>query len=136
MLKNYLGILNLNEKEGNIQNLTRKRPVASIPLGGRYRIIDFVLSNMVNAGIQNVGVFTKSKSRSLIDHLSGGKPWDLDRKREGMFIFNFSNADPSIEDVEMYRNNIDYLQLSRQKYVIISSSYGMQYRLYRCCKIP
>ena len=123
MLKNYLGILNLNEKEGNIQNLTRKRPVASIPLGGRYRIIDFVLSNMVNAGIQNVGVFTKSKSRSLIDHLSGGKPWDLDRKREGMFIFNFSNADPSIEDVEMYRNNIDYLQLSRQKYVIISSSY-------------
>lgn len=123
MLKDYMGILNLNEKEENIQNLTRNRTVASIPIAGRYRIIDFVLSNMVNAGIQNVGVFTKSKSRSLIDHLTGGRPWDLDRKRDGMFIFNFGNGNPSLEDVEMFRNNIDYLQISRQKNVILASSY-------------
>ena len=77
-----MGILNLNEKEDNIKNLTRNRTVASIPLAGRYRTIDFVLSNMVNVGIQNVGVFTKSKSRSLMDHIGGGKPWDLDRKME------------------------------------------------------
>lgn len=123
MLKDYLGILNLNEKEDNIMNLTRNRTVASIPIAGRYRIIDFALSNMANAGIQNVGVFTKSKSRSLVDHLSGGKPWDLDRKRDGLFVFNFGYGNPSLEDVEMFRNNIDYLHLSKQDNVIISPSY-------------
>jgi glucose-1-phosphate adenylyltransferase len=123
MLKDYMGILNLNEKEENIKNLTRSRTVASIPVAGRYRIIDFVLSNMVNAGIQNIGVFTKSKSRSLMDHLGGGKPWDLDRKNGGMFVFNFGYGNPSLEDVEMFRNNIDYLQLSKENNVILSASY-------------
>ncbi|WP_163195783.1 glucose-1-phosphate adenylyltransferase subunit GlgD [Clostridium thermarum] len=123
MLKDYMGILNLNEKEENIKNLTRNRTVASIPVAGRYRIIDFVISNMVNAGIQNIGVFTKSKSRSLIDHLGGGKPWDLDRKNGGMFVFNFGYGNPSLEDVEMFRNNIDYLQLSKENNVILSASY-------------
>lgn len=123
MLKDYMGILNLNEKEDNILNLTRNRTVASVPLAGRYRVVDFVLSNMVNSGIQNIGVFTKSKSRSLMDHLSGGKPWDLDRKRGGLFVFNFGIGNTSMEDVEMFRNNIDYLQLSRENNVILSSSY-------------
>jgi glucose-1-phosphate adenylyltransferase len=123
MLKDYLGILNLNEKEDSIMNLTRNRTVASIPIAGRYRIIDFTLSNMVNSGVPNVAVFTKSKSRSLVDHLSGGKPWDLDRKRDGLFVFNFGYGNPSLEDVEMFRNNIDYLHLSKQNNVILSSSY-------------
>jgi glucose-1-phosphate adenylyltransferase len=123
LLKDYIGILDLNEKEDMIKNLTRNRTVASIPIAGRYRIIDFVLSNMVNAGIVNVGVFTKSKSRSLIDHLSGGKPWDLDRKRDGLFTFNFGNGNPSLEDVEMFKDNIEYLHLSNQKNIILSSAY-------------
>lgn len=123
MIKDYMGILNLNEREDNIQNLTRNRTVASIPVAGRYRVIDFVLSNMANAGIQNVGIFTKSKSRSLMDHLGGGKPWDLDRKSGGMFVFNFGYGNPALEDVEMFRNNIDYLQLSKEKNAILSPSY-------------
>ncbi|MDT8719499.1 glucose-1-phosphate adenylyltransferase subunit GlgD [Clostridium sp. 19966] len=123
MLKDYMGILNLNETEELIQNLTRNRTIASIPVAGRYRVIDFVLSNMVNSGIQNVGVFTKSKSRSLVDHLSGGRPWDLDRKNGGLFVFNFGYGDPSIEDIDMYKNNIDYLQLSKEKNIILASSY-------------
>jgi glucose-1-phosphate adenylyltransferase len=123
MLKDYMGILNLNEKDEYIRSLTKNRSIASIPLGGRYRVIDFVLSNMVNSGVENFGIFTKSKSRSLVDHISGGKPWDLDRKRDGIFLFNFSYGDPSIEDVDMFSANIDYLKLSRQSNVILSSSY-------------
>ena len=123
VLKDYMGILNLNEKEDNIRNLTRNRTVASIPVEGRYRVIDFVLSNMVNAGIQNIGVFTKSKSRSLMDHIGGGKPWDLDRKNGGLFVFNFGYGNPALEDVEMFRNNIDYLQLSKENNVILAPSY-------------
>ncbi|OPJ56686.1 glucose-1-phosphate adenylyltransferase subunit GlgD [Clostridium oryzae] len=123
MLKDYMGIVDLNEREDNLKNLTRNRTVASIPIAGRYRIIDFVLSNMVNAGIQNIGVFTKSKSRSLVDHISGGRPWDLDRKNGGLFVFNFGYGNPSLEDVEMFKNNLDYLELSKENNVILSSSY-------------
>ena len=81
----------LNEKEDNIKSLTKARPLASIPIGGRYRIIDFVLSNMVNSGIYNVGIFTNTKFRSLVDHLGSGKSWDLDRKINGLFLFNFTH---------------------------------------------
>lgn len=123
MLKNYMGILNFNENEDRLKRLTRSRPVASIPIGGRYRIVDFILSNMVNAGVENIGIFTKSRSRSLVDHLSNGKPWDLDRKRDGIRVFNFAVGNPSLEDVEMFTNNIEYLQLSRQENVIIAPSY-------------
>ena len=64
-----MGILNLNENETNIISLTKCRPLAAIPIASRYRIIDFALSNMVNSGLTNIGVFTQSKSRSLVDHL-------------------------------------------------------------------
>ena len=123
MLKDYMAILNLNENDENLRSLTHSRPLASIPIGGRYRIIDFVLSNIVNAGISNVGVFTQSRSRSLMDHLGSGKPWDLDRKLNGLFIFNYGIANSYVDDIDLFRNNIEYFYESKQKYVIVSSSY-------------
>lgn len=122
MLTDYMGILNLNENEDNIKSLTRTRPLASIPVAGRYRIIDFILSNMVNAGIRNIGIFTQSKSRSLADHLGSGKPWDLDRKIGGMFLFNFGVGNTYLSDLEMLRNNIEYFYQSKANYVILASS--------------
>lgn len=118
-----MAILNLNENEDNLKSLTHSRPLASIPIGGRYRIIDFVLSNVVNAGIPNVGIFTESNSRSLMDHVGSGKPWDLDRKVNGLFIFNFGFSNSHLNDIDMIRNNIEYFYQSKQKYVIIAPSY-------------
>lgn len=121
MLSDYMGIINLNENEDNLKSLTRNRPLASIPIGGRYRIIDFTLSNIVNTGIKMVGIFTQSNSRSLVDHLGSGKPWDLDRKINGLFVFNFGAS--SMSDVEMFKNNIDYFNQSHQSKVIVAPSY-------------
>jgi glucose-1-phosphate adenylyltransferase len=70
----------------SVQELTSKRTMASIPFGGRYRLIDFALSNMYNSGLTKVGVITKSNYQSLMDHIGSGKEWDLSRKREGLFI--------------------------------------------------
>lgn len=121
MLSNYLGIISLNEKEDNIKSLTKNRLIASIPIAGRYRIIDFLLSNLVNADIRNVGIFAQSKSRSLIDHIGSGKPWDLDRKINGLFIFNFGEGNSQLSDIEMFKNNMEYLYRSKQNKVILSS---------------
>lgn len=123
MLKNYMSILALNEREDNIKGLTKKRPLASIPFGGRYRIIDFIISNLVNSGVKNIGLITQSNSRSLIDHLGSGKPWDLDRKINGLFVFNFSAFSNNINDIEILKNNMEYLYRSKEEYVILSSSY-------------
>lgn len=123
MLTNYMGILNLNENETNIISLTKSRPLAAIPIAARYRIIDFALSNMVNSGLRNIGIFTQSKSRSLVDHLGSGKPWDLDRRLNGLFVFNFGIASVSLNDAEMLWNNMEYIYRSKEKNVILSPSY-------------
>ena len=83
---NVLGIIFSNANDEVIPELTALRTMGSIPFAGRYRLIDFSLSNMVNAGISKVGVITKSNYRSLMDHIGSGKAWDLSRKREGMTI--------------------------------------------------
>lgn len=123
MLSDYMGVLNLNENEDNIKSLTHSRPLASIPIAGRYRIIDFVMSNMVNAGVRNIGIFNQSKSRSLADHLGSGKPWDLDRKIGGLFLFNFGVTGSYVSDLELFRNNIEYFYQSKETGVILASSY-------------
>lgn len=127
MPKNCQGIINLSENEYNISKLTSNRSIASIPIAGRYRVIDFVLSNMVNSGISNVGVFTDYNFRSLMDHTSNGKPWDLDRKIDGMFIFppNYNPATTSVPrgDMHHFYSNIGYIRESKQEYVLLSCSY-------------
>ena len=122
MLNKYFAILSLNENEDNIKSLTKTRPLASIPVGGRYRIIDFILSNLVNSDISNVGILTQSKSRSLMDHLGTGKSWDLDRKLKGLFIFNFESRNSHLSDIEMLEDNLEYLYRSQQEYVLLASS--------------
>lgn len=123
MLKDYMGIILLNENEDNIKRLTKKRPLASIPFGGRYRIIDFALSNLANSGMTNIGIFTDGKTRSLMDHLGSGKPWDLARKINGLFIFNFGYSGKYINEIETFKNNIEYFHKSKEMYAIVCSSY-------------
>ena len=83
---NILGILFANVHDEKVHELTEVRTLASAPFGGRYRLIDFPLSNMVNSGINKVGVITNNNYQSLLDHLGSGKAWDLSRKREGLYI--------------------------------------------------
>ena len=74
-----MGIINLQEDNSLIRELTDRRVVESLPFAGRYRLIDFALSSMVNSGIQNVGIMLPDKPRSVLDHLRSGKDWDLAR---------------------------------------------------------
>ena len=86
------GIIFSYEKRNDLRELSEIRSAASIPFGGRYRAVDFALSNLVNAGSTDVGVVLHGRYQSMVDHLGTGKAWDLSRKRGGLRLlppFNY-----------------------------------------------
>lgn len=92
-----MGLVFSNIYDSSLAELTAHRTVASLPFGGRYRQIDFVLSNMSNSGIYNIGVITKYNYRSLMDHLGNCFEWDLNRKNGGLhFIPPFASGNAGI----------------------------------------
>lgn len=121
-----MGVINLIHEADEMGSLTANRCLATVPFGGRYRLIDFALSSMVNSGIPKVAVFAHTKFRSLMDHLGSGTNWDLHRKQSGLFVLP-----PSMEDqtdfgkgdlYHFYRNR-DYFARSPLDYVVISRSH-------------
>jgi glucose-1-phosphate adenylyltransferase len=126
MSKKLLGVIDATTSHDDLSDLTTHRSLAAVPFAGRYRLIDFVLSSMVNSGIQSVAIFPKYQYRSLMDHLGSGKNWDLNRKRDGLFFFPSPNLDvPSagIGSFTHFAANIDYLYKSTQEYAIIANCY-------------
>lgn len=121
-----LGIIYSHAYDESIPELTNVRTMASVPFGCRYRLIDFPLSNMVNCGITQVGIITKSHYQSLMDHIGTGKPWDLSRKREGMFILPpFNNASPygnHDNRIQSLVSILDFLRRARHEYVLLTDS--------------
>lgn len=139
-MRDVMGIINDTDIRQKLKDLTRVRSTAAVPFGGRYRIIDFVLSNMTNSGIKNIGILTQSYNRSLLDHVDSGKEWDLLSKRDGLFvlppIFRYDQFTGNLGDVDHYYNHMDYLTRSRQQYILISNSnviYNMDYREVQKC---
>lgn len=120
-----MGVINLDNEQDFLNELTYFRCGAAVPFGGRYRLIDFVISNMTNAGFIDIAVFTRRKYRSLIDHLGKGKAWDLDMKYGGLFILPPDWNDPtdiSKGDLQHFHNNLDYFRRGKAEYVLISGS--------------
>lgn len=122
---NMMGVIFSNIYDERLGEVTAKRTVASLPVGGRYRLIDFVLSSMVNAGITNVGVITKQNYQSLMDHLGSGTEWDLDRKVDGLFILPpFGQGQKNV-----YRGKLEalwgarkFLERSNEEYVLLTDT--------------
>ena len=121
--------------------LSERRAKPAVPFGGKYRIIDFTLSNCVNSGIYDIGVLTQYRPTSLNQHIGTGRPWDLDRTRGGVQILQ-----PALGSVEsdwyqgtadaIYRNLI-HLRRRRTDQVLILSGdhvYKMDYNgAANCC---
>lgn len=126
MNKRLLGVIDATTVHEDLNELALHRSEAAIPFGGRYRLIDFVLSNMVNSGIQSVAIFPKFQYRSLMDHLGSGKNWDLNRKRDGLFFFPTpmqEKANHGIGSLDHFADNITFFNRSTQEYVLIANSY-------------
>jgi glucose-1-phosphate adenylyltransferase len=115
-----VGILFSNVHDEKLPELTQNRTMASVPFGGRYRLIDFPLSNMVNSGIYSVGVVTNSNFQSLMDHIGSGKSWDLSRKREGLSLLPPFNGSGSTSRVEALASIRNFLTSAKENYVLLS----------------
>ncbi|MCD8021214.1 MAG: glucose-1-phosphate adenylyltransferase subunit GlgD [Clostridiales bacterium] len=118
-----LGIVFPNMYDKLVPDLTSERLMASIPFGSRYRLIDFVLSSMVNSGINNISILVRENYYSLLDHLGSGGEWDLARKNGGINIvppFAQKNAGMYSGRIEALENILGYLKSQKEKYVVMS----------------
>jgi glucose-1-phosphate adenylyltransferase len=117
---NVLGLIFANTNEDCVSQLTSKRTMASVPFGGKYRLIDFPLSNMSNSGINNVGVIASSNYFSLMDHIGSGNAWDLSKRKSGVSVLppfsgkSFDNA------IETLANLHGYIEHGNEEDVLIT----------------
>ena len=120
-----MGILFPNSYDSLVPELVTERLMASIPFASRYRLVDFVLSSMVNCGIDNISLIVKRNYHSLMDHLGSGREWDLTRKKGGLNIIPpFAQKTVNIYNgrVEAIASIIDYLKRQKEKYVIMADT--------------
>lgn len=125
-MNDVMGIVYTSKDDLTLRELTSQRAVAAVPVAGRYRIIDFTISNLVNSNIRNVGVIAQKNYQSLMDHLGSGKEWDLHTRNNGLFILppylTRENGGEYAGVLDALRANFDYLRRSRQEYAILTDS--------------
>ena len=124
------GLIFSNIHDKCIPEMTARRTMASLPFGGRYRLVDFTLSNMVNSGITKVGIITHNNYRSLIDHIGTGKDWDLARRSGGVMIIPpFITAYDNPRANQLYTTRLealmgatDYISHCQEDVIVLSDS--------------
>ena len=114
------GIIFAYDQRTELRELTERRTGASMPFGGRYRAVDFALSNLLNAGVTDVGLVLHGRYQSMLDHVGSGKVWDMSRKRGGLHLlppFNYLHdwgVTPFRGKMEALAGVRDYLDEIRQ----------------------
>ena len=121
------GLIFANTHDNSIPEMTRLRTMASVPFGGRYRLIDFALSNMVNSDITKVGVITHYNYQSLLDHIGNGKDWDLARRSGGIkilppYITMFDSSAPGVNRsrLDALKGAVNFINRCSEDYIVMS----------------
>ena len=125
-MKNVMGLVFANIYDSSLGQLTNKRTQASLPYGGRYRQIDFTLSNMSNAGIRHIGIVTQYNFQSLMNHVGSGEEWDLKLEDCGLeFITPYSMGEKNTFRGKLdaiYTARTSHLQRAKEEYVILADA--------------
>lgn len=120
-----LGILFPNSYDSVVPELVSERLMASIPFASRYRVVDFLLSGMVNSGIDNISLIVRKNYHSLMDHLGSGREWDLARKKGGLnLVPPFAEKLVSVYNgrVEALASILTFLKEQKEKYVVMADT--------------
>ena len=121
-----LGIINFSGNHIWVKGLEEYRPIGAFSFLGRYRIIDFPISNMSNSGIERIQVYIRRKPRSLTEHLGTGRHYNINSKRGKLHIlFSESRAENDIynTDIAAFTENMECIERSHNPYVVIAPSY-------------
>lgn len=120
------GIVNFAGNHIWVEGMHEYRPVAAFPFLGRYRVVDFPISNMSNSGIDQIQVYINTKPRSLVEHLGTGRHYNINSKRGKLHIL-FSDTmidhDMYNNDISAYMENMESIARVNQPYVVIAPSY-------------
>jgi len=123
------GIIFSSLNNNTLSRLTADRTVAAIPFACRYRLIDFCLSNMVNANISNINIVANYNYRSLLEHIGSGKDWDLARKNGGITMISpfqtaYASSSPKIfsTHMEALKSMKEYISEFKEEYVVLMDS--------------
>lgn len=123
---NLLAVVDASVKKEGLQDLTMQRTVSSVPFAGRYRLIDFTLSNLVNSGVSTVGIFPSYPLASLLDHIGVGKSWDLDRRKNGLYFLPVTQRDGGLSSVGAFaalEEHIQFFTKSNQPHVVVTNNF-------------
>ena len=120
-----LGVIFPNSYDGLVPELVKERLMASIPFASRYRLVDFVISSMARAGIDNISLVARENYLSLMDHLGSGREWDLARKNGGLNII----PPYAQKEIKVYNGRVEalesiksFLVSQKEKYVVMSDA--------------
>lgn len=126
MKQEIVGLIYTGERVDELQELTRYRAAAALPMAGRYRMIDFVLSSMIHSGIKNIGIIMQKNYHSLMDHLGSGREWNLHGKRSGLTILPpyMSREKVGVYEglLDALHTNMAFLRRSAERYIVVSDS--------------
>ena len=127
-MKDILGLINIQE-DTPLRELNDKRPLAAVPFAGKFRLIDFTLSSMVNAGIGNIGILLSFHSRPILDHIRSAKDWNLARKGDGLFYLPAEVNDvlrPDEGDIRAYYKNLLFVERGASRYLLLVTCNSVQ----------
>ncbi|MDO5724819.1 MAG: glucose-1-phosphate adenylyltransferase subunit GlgD [Tissierellia bacterium] len=124
-MDNCIGVINNTNLERNFGQLCKSRSLYMLPFGSRYRLVDFLISNMVNNNINTVAIYTGEKIRSTMDHLGSGRPWDLNSRFQGLFLYPPITAPPIVSklgDIADFYSTRNFYENSSSDNVFITAS--------------
>lgn len=119
---NLAGLIFANVGEANLTELTSKRTMASVPFGGKYRLVDFPLSNMSNSGINNVAIIARNNFHSLMDHVGSGNAWDLSKRRSGLTILSPYRGHSFRHRIEAIYHLHGYFSHLKEEHILLTNS--------------
>lgn len=124
-MDNCFALISYNNKDGEFGSLCKSRPSYMLPFASRYRLVDVIISNMVNNGIRSVALYTGEKIRSTMDHLSDGKPWSLNSRFHGLFLYPPVRQNSLIErlgDVADFYSTLNFFKVLKEENALIVKS--------------
>ncbi len=125
-MKDVLGIIKFEEATVNVAGLMDYRPIPSLTFLGRYRLIDFMMSNLSNSGVNNIQVYVKNKPRSVYEHLGSGRSFNINSKHGKLRVHHGEEtlqSEAYNTDIRAFLANRQFIEEAKKDYVLIASSY-------------